>query len=143
MSNSPLAENRIARRGVVFPIGRGTAVAPGDRVAIQMRILPNDVLVSWIVRVYRGDAIEPSERYDQSTLRGMLLEPEQLRRTSPDYVPRLTARGEARLSVLELCDGRRPLDAIEREVYDRHPGLFRDRADAALFVAEVVTGYSE
>jgi hypothetical protein len=47
------------------------------------------------------------------------------------------------LSVLELCDGRRPLDAIEREVYDRHAALFCDRAAAALFVAEVVAGYSE
>jgi protein arginine N-methyltransferase 1 len=143
MSNSPTAANRIARRGVVFPIGGGTAVAAGDRVSVQMRILPTDLLVSWIVRVFRGDATEPSERYDRSTLRGMLLEPEQLHRTRPDYVPRLTARGKARLSVLELCDGGRPLDAIEREVQARHPGLFRDRAEAALFVAEVVTGYSE
>jgi len=73
----------------------------------------------------------------------MLLEPERLHRTRPDYVPNLTSRGKARLSVLELCDGRRPLDAIERDVYDRHPALFRDRAEAAVFVAEVVAGYSE
>jgi hypothetical protein len=143
LSNAPLAANRIARRGVVFPIRRATAVAAGDRVSVRMRILPADLLVSWTVRVFRGDAAEPSERFDHSTLRGMLIEPEQLRRTRPDYVPNLTARGKARLSVLELCDGCRPLAAIEREVYDRHPALFRDRAEAAVFVAEVVVGYSE
>ena len=143
MSNTPLAANRIARRGVVFPIRRATTVAAGDRVSVRMRIRPADLLVSWTVRVFHGDAAEPSERFDHSTLRGMLLEPERIRRTRPDYVPNLTARGKARLSVLELCDGRRPLAAIEREVYDRHPTLFRDGAEAAVFVAEVVTGYSE
>ena len=143
LSNAPLAANRIARRGVVFPIGRAVPVSAGDRVSIQMRILPADLIVGWQVKIFRGDAAEPSERFDQSTLRGMLIDAGQLRRTRPDYVPHLTDRGRARLSVLELCDGRRPLDAIEREVYDRHAALFRDRAAAALFVAEVVSGYSE
>jgi protein arginine N-methyltransferase 1 len=143
LSNSPVAANRIARRGVVFPIRRPTPLAAGDRVSVRMRILPADLLVSWTVQVFRGSATEPSERFDQATLGGMLLEPERLRRTSPDYVPTLTARGKARLSVLELCDGRRRLEAIEREVFDRHPGLFRDLSAAAVFVAEVVAGYSE
>jgi protein arginine N-methyltransferase 1 len=143
LSNAPLAANRIARRGVVFPIRRAVAVAAGDRVSVRMRILPADLLVSWTARVFRGDAAEASERFDHSTLRGMLIEPERLHRTRPDYVPNLTARGKARLSVLELCDGFRPLAAIEREVYDRHSALFRDRAEAAVFVAEVVTGYSK
>ena len=108
-----------------------------------MRILPDDLIVSWTVRIFRGDATEPSDRFAHSTLRGMLIDPERLRRTNPDYVPKLSPRGRARLSVLELCDGRRSLAAIERDVYDRHSSLFRDRADAAVFVAEVVTGYSE
>jgi hypothetical protein len=143
LSNSPLAADRIARRGVVFPIGSAVAVAAGDRVSVRMRILPSDLMVSWTVKVFRGAATEPSDRFDHSTLRGMLIEPERLHRTKPDYVPHLTARGRARLSVLELCDGSRPLAAIERDVYERHPSLFRDRAEAAVFVAEVVTGYSE
>ena len=143
LSNAPLATNRIARRGVVLPIRRATTVAVGDRVSVRLRILPADLLVSWTVRIFRGADAEPSERFDHSTLHGMLIEPERLLRTRPDYIPNLTARGRARLSVLELCDGRRPLAAIEREVYERHPGLFLDRPEAAVFVAEVVTGYSE
>jgi Ribosomal protein L11 methyltransferase (PrmA) len=143
VSNSPLAADRIARRGVVFPIRRGVAVAAGDRVTVRMHILPGDLIVSWTVQVFRGTATQPAERFDHSTLRGMLIEPARLRRTRPDYVPHLTGRGKARLSVLELCDGRRPLAAIERDVFERHPSLFRDRAEAAVFVAEVVTGYSE
>lgn len=142
ISNSPLATDRIARRNVVFPIGRATVVAPRDRVRTRMHIMPDDLIVSWTVELVRRDASAPPCRFQHSTLRGMLLEPEQFRRTRPDYVPRLSARGLARLSVLELCDGRRPLADIECEVYDRHAAIFCDRVEAAAFVAEVVTGYS-
>ena len=79
----------------------------------------------------------------RSTLRGMLIRPERLARTSPDHLPKLTARGRARLTVLELCDGHRDLRAVEREVFARHHDLFADEADAAHFVAEVVVGYTE
>ena len=60
----------------------------------------------------------------------------------PPWAPRLTARGEARRTVLALWDGARTLECIEREVYGRHANLFRDYAEAQLFVAEVVTRYS-
>lgn len=141
MSNSPLAADRIGRRCVVFPIARPTPVVPGDRVRTAMRILPDDLLVSWTVEIFRGDAAAPVTRFAHSTLRGMLFDPDKVKRTRPEYVPRLTARGEARRSVLELCDGLRTLAEIERDTYDRHPAIFRDRADAALFVAEVIAGY--
>jgi hypothetical protein len=60
----------------------------------------------------------------------------------PRSVPVLTDRGEARRSILELCDGIRTLADVEREVYDRHPSLFKSRDEAAAFVAEVVTRYT-
>lgn len=142
MSNSPLAADRIGRRCVVLPIARPPSVAPGDRVRTVVRILPDDVLVSWTVEWFRGDASVPAERFSHTTLRGMLLEPDKVRRTRPEYVPTLNARGEARQSVLALCDGRRTIDEIERETYDRHRPIFGDRAEAAVFVAEVMAGYS-
>ena len=143
MSNSPLADHPIGRRAMVFPIGGEVALGVADRVDVDMQIRPDDLLVSWTVHAYRSGSPAPIARFRHSTLHGMLLTPQQLHRTRPDYVPTLTARGRARLSVLELCDGRRPLAEIERDVYDRHPSLFEDRAAAALFVAEVVSGYSE
>ena len=72
----------------------------------------------------------------------MLLPREELARTSLAFVPKRSPRADARLSVLELCDGIRPLGEIEREVYRRHQDLFRSPDDAAIFVAEVVTRYS-
>jgi hypothetical protein len=105
-----------------------------------MRILPSDLLYSWDVEV-RGPA-GAARRFQHSTLRGMLLAREDLARTRPSHRPVLTAAGEARLTVLRLCDGKRTLTDIERLVYEQHPSLFRHASDAAMFVAEVVTRYS-
>ncbi len=55
----------------------------------------------------------------------------------------VTPWGDARLSVLTLCDGQRPLAEVEQEVFRRHPKLFRSSQEAATFVAEVVTRYSQ
>ena len=65
------------------------------------------------------------------------------RPSRPDFVPQLTARGRARQTVLELCDGQRSLAQIEQEVLARHADLFGDRAAAATFVTEVVVGYTK
>ena len=46
------------------------------------------------------------------------------------------------MTVLELCDGRRPLGEIETEMLRRHPQLFDTPSAAASFVAEVVTRYA-
>jgi hypothetical protein len=72
----------------------------------------------------------------------MLLSPEDLDRTRPAFRPTLTPRAHARRTVLELCNGRRRLDAIERAVWRKHPALFRSLAEAQVFVAEVVGRYT-
>jgi len=134
MTNAPGDANRIDRRNVVFPIDEPVPLRAGDTVTVSMRIRPSDLLVRWTVEVPGG------KRFSHSTLAGMLIPREDLERTRPTYVPRLTDRGVARRTVLELCDGR-PLEAIEREVYDRHRELFDSEAAAHVFVAEVVTRY--
>ena len=134
MTNAPGAADRIDRRNVMFPIEQPVTLAAGDAVTVSMRIRPSDLLVRWTVDVPGG------RRFTHSTLGGMFILGEDLRRTNPDSTPRLTARGVARRSVLELCDGR-PLHEIEREVYDRHRDLFDSESAAHVFVAEVVTRY--
>lgn len=150
LSNSPLAGQRINRRNVFFPIDKPVALQRGDRVRITMHILPADMVVAWTVEVskkpgkaarHRQDA--RGARFTHSTLKGMLISQEDLRRTKPDFTPSLTPWGEARRTVLEFCDGKRPLKDIEAEVFHRHPDLFRSLGDAAAFVAEVVTRYAQ
>jgi Arginine methyltransferase oligomerization subdomain/Ribosomal protein L11 methyltransferase (PrmA) len=149
MTNSPLAGNSIHRRNAFFPIDRPISLVPGDCVHISMHIVPTEMQATWTVEVHgppessSGSASVLKGKFTHSTLLGMLLPKEVLQRTHPDSVPRLSPWGAARRSILELCDGRRSLAEIEREVYQRHPGLFREPAEAAAFVAEVVTRYAE
>lgn len=149
MSNSPLAPQPIARRNVFFPVDHPVSLEAGDCVRIRMHIIPNDLVVTWKVEIRRqepeGNAAASNglkARFTHSTLRGMLICKEDLERTQPHFIPRLSPRGEARRSILELCDGLRTLAEIEQQVFRRHPDLFPSPAEAAAFVAEVITRYS-
>jgi hypothetical protein len=141
VTNAPDADSRLDRRNVVLPLDRPVPVAAGDTVQVDVRVRPAERIVAWR-GVVRG-AAGVQTRFSQSTLGGMLLTREDVRRLKPATVPRLTERGLARRTVLELCDGRRPLDDIEREVLRRHPALFRSPAEAEVFVAEVVSRYTD
>jgi protein arginine N-methyltransferase 1 len=139
MTNAPTSSDRIGRRNVFFPIDAPTDVRAGDVVAIDMHVIPPKA-IGWNVDVSReGSTIA---RFRHSTLSGMLLTAGELRRMRPAFVPHLTDRGAARRTVLELCDGVRPLAEIEQEVFARHDTLFSSLSDAALFVAEVVSRYT-
>jgi len=145
MTNSPLAPHPINRHNVFFPIDQPVSLAEGDHIQINMRIMPADLVVSWNVEVSAADQHSKSQvkgSFTHSTWKGMLVSKEDLLRTRPTFAPKLTPRGEARLSVLSLCDGQRALLEIEQEVYQRHPTLFRSLSEAATFVAEVITRYS-
>jgi Arginine methyltransferase oligomerization subdomain/Ribosomal protein L11 methyltransferase (PrmA) len=134
MTNSPLSADRIYRRPIFFPIERGVPVKPGTSIDVAMRVLPSEAMYAWEVSVEEA-------RFHHTTLRGMLLAREDLVRTHPGYVPKLTRAGQARMTVLQLADGHRTLEEIERSAYERHEDFFASPAQAALFVAEVVTRY--
>ncbi len=140
MTNAPGAPDRIQRCNGFLPLGTRVEVQPGDVVDATLRVRPVDGFLAWDVAVHRGT--ETLVHVRRSTLAGMLLSREILRRTSPASAPRLTAWADARATVLRLCDGERPLADVEDQTATLHPTLFRSRAEAAEFVAEVVTRYS-
>lgn len=145
MSNSPVVPQRINRSNVFFPIDQPPAVEKGDEVRISLHILPSEVMVMLKVEVWRNGKLPAGElkaRFSHSTLHGMLICQEDLQRTLPHFVPKLSAWGEARRTILELCNGERTLAEIEQEVYRRHPMLFRSLGQAQGFVAEVVSRYT-
>ena len=143
LSNSPLSEQRVDRRNVFFPLDRPVPVQTGDSVTMTMHILPTQIAVTWTVEIYKNGASATNPvRFTHSTLKGMLISREDLQRTHPAFVPTLSPWGTARLTVLTLCDGKRPLAHIEQELLHRHPDLFPSLSSAATFVAEVVTRYS-
>jgi len=140
MTNSPLSVERIYRRQVFFPIEAAVPIEAGATIDVSMRILPADTMYAWEVRV--GPLAGPPVTFRHTTLRGMLLAREDLARTNPAHRPALTRPGVARLTVLRLCDGDHALADIERAVYEEYGDLFASPAEAAMFVAEVVTRYS-
>jgi protein arginine N-methyltransferase 1 len=142
MTNSPLVPERIQRRQVYFPIDRAVQVVEGDSVQIRMTVRPTDSTVNWNVDVLDGCSGAKKDSFRHSTWKGMLLPSEDLTRTSPHFKPKLIPRGEGRRTVVNLCDGVRTLTEIEDEVFRLHPHLFRNREEAAGFVAEVVTRYT-
>jgi len=143
MTNSPLAPDRINRRNVFLPFDRPVEVAAGDLVDVSLQVLPEDSVLVWQADVSSPNAPDqPRARFAHSTWRGMLLDRDDLERTRPAHRPQLTPRGRARLSVLELADGRRTVAEIEEEVRRRHADLFQTDGEAATFVAEVLTRYS-
>ena len=140
LTNAPGAPHRIDRRNVLFPLRETVNVEAGDHIVLSMFIRPEELLVRWRVSVSRGNRVV--HETDASTLGGMLISPDDVRRTRLSAIPTLTESGSARRTVLELCDGVRSLGDIERAVFERHAGLFRTQADAAMFVAEVLVRYA-
>ena len=143
MTNSPIGETRIQRRQIYFPIDRAVPVRKGDSVCVRLTVRPTDSVVNWNVDVMDGRSGEATARFRHSTWKGMLVPREDILRTQPCFRPKLIPRGEARRTVVNLCDGIRTVSEIEEELLRLHPNLFRSRDEAAVFVAEVVTRYAE
>ncbi len=145
LTNSPVATTRMQRRNAVFPIQEPVDVRPGDEVAVSMQFRGPETLINWKVEVWARSATGERRRTaasSHSTFKGLLFSHEDLVRLRPDSRPVLDERGRARMTVLELCDGSRPLMEIEQEVYHRHRTLFGTDRNAAGFVAEVITRYT-
>jgi protein arginine N-methyltransferase 1 len=140
LTNAPGAVERLRRRNLVLPLSEPVRVDPGDQADVRIQIRSADLVVSWRVAMRTADG---EKQFSQSTLRGMLITSDDVRRLAPSHRPRLTPRGLARQTVLKLCDGQRELSFIEREVFARYPALFKTPAEASVFVAEVVSRYSE
>jgi hypothetical protein len=132
-----------------FPLNAPVKLVKGDQVQVQMSIRVPDSIVAWNVEVWgtapnvRGRQLRIRKFQEfHSTFHGMLLSKESLQKTRPDFVPKLNPWGEARRSILELCDGKKPLQEIEREIYERHKSLFRSPHEASRFVCEVTNSYA-
>jgi protein arginine N-methyltransferase 1 len=141
MTNAPGAPGRISRRNAFLPLEQSVAVDVGDVIDVDLAIRPVDFIVSWHVRC-RRDGVDIADAR-QSTLRGMLLEREDLASAAEQSKPRLNKWAAARASIIELCDGRRELMDIERLIFERHASLFSTEMQAKIFVAEVVGRYAE
>ena len=132
MTNSPLAEHPIQRPQAFLPLSKGTDVAVGEHLAVSVVARPHDEILAWAVDAPGG------RHFSQSTWQSSPLTPEQIKRASPDHVPKTNSYGLARLTVLGYCDGRRTAHEIEQLVLANHPGLLPSQEESSRFVAHVL-----
>jgi SAM-dependent methyltransferase len=137
MTNSPFSKGRIRRAAAFFPIEKPITLGKGERVDITMTAIAAQGLLTWKVVLFNAKGREQG-RYIHSTLKGMLLIPDELAKTRPDFVPRLSDWGEARRSVVNLADGTRTVAEIERELLRIHSDLFPSLAQASEFVTRIL-----
>lgn len=133
MTNSPLAERRINRPQAFLPIDEAVPVRAGDVVKARIMARPADHLIAWIVEFPAS-----GRRFSHSTWEGRLLAPEDVLRSQPERVPRLSREGAARLAVLGYCDGRRTAREIEQAMQRDRPELFPSADEISHFVAQVL-----
>jgi hypothetical protein len=132
MTNSPLDPQRINRRQMFFPIHDRAEVREGEPVTVSMVILPETGMYSWDVEM------TGNRRFRQSTMQGLLLTLDDVKRTDPAHRPERTPEASARLTALSLCDGRHTLREIEHGVFEAHRDLFGSVEEAAVFVARLL-----
>lgn len=133
MTNSPLSDRRIERSQAFLPIAEAVPVQAGDWVKAKVMARPADNLIAWVLE-FPGSG----RRFSHSTWQGLLLAPENLIRSQPDRVPRLSRKGQARLTVLGYCDGRRTAREIEQAVQHDYPDLFSSPEEISRFVARAL-----
>lgn len=132
-SNSPLDPAPLPWNLVLLPIEKPTPVAPGERLDVAIRA--DDTIWSWDVRLCGLDGVLKAE-FHHSTFFGEFLN--NLRKRGPATVPALSERNQAKLAVLELCDGKRSLGEIAEAVLPRFPQRFKTKLDAQTFASGIL-----
>jgi Ribosomal protein L11 methyltransferase (PrmA) len=136
VTNSPLAKKAIVRANGLAPIERPIKVARGDRVAIEMTILPDDFRATWRVSISDTRGGEKA-RFLQSWLKGPM-SAETLRMLKPDRRPRLNRRGRAERTVLDLADGKHSIHGIECAVAARFGDVIHTSEEARALILGVL-----
>jgi protein arginine N-methyltransferase 1 len=138
VTNSPLAEQRINRQHAFFPLDKPVPVVAGDTMRVRFRATPAESLFTWRVEINGGKG----GAFSHSTFHSLLLTPDDLRRTNPNFAPQLSPQGRACQTILNLCRQQRQLRDIEKQVYEQYAELFATPAEAAKFVAETLKRYA-
>jgi Ribosomal protein L11 methyltransferase (PrmA) len=136
MTNNPVAQRKINRPSSFMPLDRPVRVVKNDWVKVGLNATPEQSLMTWKIGV-SGKTGEKAH-FTQSTMRSLLLTPDALSNTDPNFKPQRSPWGDARREVLELCDGTRSLGEIERLILEHHRVLFEAPEQASQLVAEVI-----
>lgn len=130
-SNRPGEPETVFGNGFL-PLRRPVSLEPGDRVGLDLRaeLLSDQYVWRWNTTVTGADG-EARRRFSQSTLFGVPLSVDSLRRRASTHVPVLGPDAAVDRHALGAMTDGRSLGDIARELLTRFPGRFR-RFEAAL-----------
>jgi hypothetical protein len=74
------------------------------------------------------DSSAVKARFDHSTLWNFPLDPAQVKKQLPSYVPKLSRKGEAEKFLLGACDGKRSAAELTAELLERFADCFPSKA---------------
>jgi protein arginine N-methyltransferase 1 len=140
LSNGPPLSNPSWRHSF-FPLECPLPLLEGDRLRVAIHCVSNAVW-RWQVEVRRKGGSGESLReiqFNHSTFWGVALSTEWLRKRADGYLPKLSRRGEAELSLLKLCNGQHAIGAMTQELLQSYPDVVRSELEASAFVKDVVT----
>lgn len=128
MTNSPLAEDKIEREQVFFPLDQGLDVVAGDTIRATIQVRHDVGIIAWT-----GHNLRTGEKRVHSTWRGQILSKGDLIPANV-RVPRLSPAGVAARVVSDYIDGQRSAREIEDAVARDHPDLMPSEAEVRSFV---------
>lgn len=143
-SNGPEAPELIFGRAL-FALTAPVKVEAGDvvRVELDAWLLEDDYFWRWRTTISDGrDARVVKAAFDQSTLAGVPISTDTLRKTQATYVPTLSLTGEVDQFVLNLMGTGSSLGEIGEQLVARFPDRFPSTNDALRRAAKLSQKYS-
>ena len=144
LSNAPGAP-RLNYGNAFFPWPEPVEVRAGDtaQLSIQANPVHDEHVWRWETRLLDGgrqDAVR--QTFSQSTFFGAPLSAEQLRKSAPGHIPKLSEDGEIAHAVLTLIAAGQNLGEVANRIAERFPRRFADRKSALDYVSDLSRKYS-
>ncbi|MBP0020820.1 MAG: 50S ribosomal protein L11 methyltransferase [Cyanobacteria bacterium SBLK] len=144
-SNAP-GEPDLIYGQAFFPWLESVAIAAGDRIICEIKanLIGEKYIWQWHSQVTHKGEIKAN--FQQSTFNAQLLNPEALKRRSPDYIPQLNEEGKIVHFILSTIanasDRERDLEAISRQCATIFPERFPTWESALNRVRDAIENYS-
>lgn len=140
-SNAPDAPELVYGQ-MFFPLAEAAEVRAGDEIAAAFyaRLMGDDYTWQWNTRITTRSR---HHSFKQSTLLGMPLSLDYLRKLSPNYQPGLNISGKIALMVMQQMNRSTSSGEIAQTILAAFPDRFTDLPGAQAYVSTLIKNYSE
>ena len=126
-SNNPSEPELIYGQGLL-PLPHPVEIEQGDRIELSLKadLVRGEYVWRWDSTIFVAKSLQARASFKQSTLYGVPLSPEQLRKQSAAYKPKLTEAGQVRSFIMESMTGDNSLEETARQLVERFPHRYAD-----------------